>query len=149
MRLLIAIVVVLAALAALLANRRHAHPATPAPAPVVATAGSIASPASARPVDDGTEPDEATLRRIVIEEYEAVERQGGMALTITATGKQLTVHPKVHEAHKDECHKMPYNPGQWECGMTLMMTLHDGDTPSPKAERVDVKRGPDGHWVPT
>ena len=144
MRLLIAVVFVLPALVALLANRRH----TPAAAPVVAAAA-VTSPASGAMVDDGSEPDEATLRRIVMAEYEAVERQGGMALTLTATGKQLTVHPKVHEAHKDECHKLPYNPGQWECGMTLMMTLHDGDTPSPKAERVDVKRGPDGRWVPT
>ena len=100
------------------------------------------------PIDDGTEPDEATLRRIVIAQYEAIERQGGMALTLTATGQQMTVHPKVHEAHKDECHKQPYTPGEWECGMTLMMTLHDGETPLPKGERVDVKRGPDGRWVP-
>ncbi len=143
MRLLIAIVVVLAALVALLVNRKHAHPVAPAPAVAVSTA----PPASATPVDDGTEPDEASLRRIVIAEYEAVERQGGMDLVITANGQHVTAHPKVHEAHKDECHKLPYTPGQWECGMTLMMTLRDGETPSPKGERVDVKRGPDGRWV--
>ena len=145
MRLLIAIVVVLAALVALLVSRKHAHPV--APAPVVAVVVSAASPASVTPVDDGTEPDEASLRRIVIAQYEAVERQGGMDLVITANGQHVTAHPKVHEAHKDECHKLPYTPGQWECGMTLMMTLRDGETPSPKGERVDVKRGPDGRWV--
>lgn len=147
MRLLIAIVVVLAALVALLVSRKHAHPVVPAPAAVVAAASSAAPTASATPVDDGTEPDEASLRRIVVAEYEAVERQGGMDLVITANGRHVTAHPKVHEAHKDECHKLPYTPGQWECGMTLMMTLRDGETPSPKGERVYVKRGPDGRWV--
>lgn len=143
MRLLIAVVVVLAALVALLVNRKHAHPT----APVAAVVVPAASPASVPPVDDGTEPDEASLRRIVVAEYEAVERQGGLDLVITANGQHVTAHPKVHEAHKDECHKQRYTPGQWECGMTLMMTLRDGETPSPKGERVYVKRGPDGRWV--
>ena len=151
MRLLIAVVVVLAALLALIVNRKHARPAAPVPVPVVAVAVATpaAPPASGPPVDDGSEPDEESLRRIVVAEYEAIERQGGLDLVITANGKRVTTHPKVHEAHKEECHKLPYNPGEWECGMSLMMTLHDGETPLPKAERVDVKRGPDGRWIPT
>jgi len=120
-----------------------------APAPAVAAASVASAVATAPPADDGSEPDEAALRRIVIAEYEEIERRGGMPLVMTATGKQMVVHPKVHSVRKDTCRRLPASTPewQWECGVSLMLALHDGDEPLPQGERVYVKRGPDGRWI--
>ncbi len=83
----------------------------------------------------------------MLAEYEQIERMGGMTLTLSVNGKSMVVHPKVKSVRKDGCRQLAQQPGHWECGVELTMTLHDGDEPTPKAERMYVRRGPAGDWV--
>ncbi len=145
--IVIALAIVLALCAGLLGRSHFRHASVPpsdtAPAPT--------APISARvePVTDaGTEPDEATLRRLDMARADAIEKAGGMPVVITQTGTRATLHPKVWTVHKDECHKATYPVGSWDCSLSITITLVAGDqNPLPQGERISVRRNAQGEWV--
>lgn len=146
MRFLAVAVTIIVALCLFLLGRPH-----PKPVDVAAVLTPSRPAASAMPVgavvDDGVEPDEASLRRIEFATYAEIERRGGMPLMLSQTGQQFTIHPRLHDVHKDSCSKMPSMPGRWECRLTITLTLDAGEKPGTQGERVFVKRAPDGNWV--
>jgi len=104
--------------------------------------------AGAVPVPAG-EPSEDDLRKLEFQTYEAIERAGGMPVTITATGQSLTLHPKLYAVRKDSCKPTPQAPPGWyECSLTIKLSLKaDGSNPSEQGERIGVKWDPRGMWV--
>jgi hypothetical protein len=74
-----------------------------------------------------------------------------MPVTLTATGKSLTLHPKLYEARKEKnCDPTPQRPAGWyECHLILKLSLSPGGRdPSEKGERLGVKGDPKkGEWV--
>lgn len=95
------------------------------------------------------EPSEADLRKLEFQTYEAIERAGGMPVTITATGQSRTLHPKLYAVRKNSCKPTPQAPPGWyECSLTIKLSLKaDGSDPSEQGERIGVKWDPRGMWV--
>ena len=118
--------------------------AAPSPAPTAAKAS------TGVPVPS-EEPSEAVLSKLAFELYDQIEKAGGMPVTLTATGKSLTLHPKLYEARKEKnCDPTPKRPAGWyECHLILKLSLSPGGrNPSEKAERLPVKWDPKkGEWV--
>jgi hypothetical protein len=95
------------------------------------------------------EPTEAELRKIVAEQYERIAKAGGMQTTLTATGQQLTLHPKLHDARKKKCDATPHiAPNSYECHMTVKISLNNGK-PGEQGQRVWARRSQSGEWVTT
>ena len=94
------------------------------------------------------EPSDEVLSKLEFQRYHAIEQAGGIPLTVTATGKSLTLSPKLYEARKDEpCKKTPQAPPGWyECSLTIKISLN-GMEPSEQGERIGVKWDPSGEWV--
>lgn len=120
------------------------------PTPVVAAAPRSEDLAAARtPVPD-EEPSEADVRRIITENYELIDKAGGLPVTMTATGQSMVLRGKVFEARKESCRQLPRaEPGEWECTADLMVGMCSGDCdpsleePSPKGERVFIRWDPE------
>lgn len=95
------------------------------------------------------EPSEEVLRKLEFQTYEAIERAGGIPVTVSATGKSLTLRPKLYEVRKDSCKKSPQAPAGWyECSLTIKLSLApDRSKPSEQGERIGVKWDPSGKWV--
>jgi hypothetical protein len=148
MRLLALVVAIVVAVCLFLLGRTHPRPVDVAAVVAPPSASPSPNAAAAAPrVDDIVEPDEATLRRIEFENYAEIERLGGMPLVVTQTGQRITLHPRLYDVRKEECHKLAQATGEWECGVKITLTLRSGDNPSSQGERVFVKRGPKGDWV--
>ena len=121
-----------------------------APTPVaVATPQNADLAANAVPIPEG-EPSEADVRRIITEQYEQIDKAGGLPVTMTATGQSAVLRGKVFEARKESCRKLPgAEPGEWECSANLMVGLCSGDCdpareePLPHAERVRIRWNPE------
>ena len=117
-----------------------------APTPVaVATPQNADLAANAVPIPEG-EPSEADVRRIITEQYEQIDKAGGLPVTMTATGQSAVLRGKVFEARKESCRKLPgAEPGEWECSANLMVGLCSGDCdpakeePLQHAERVYIR----------
>jgi len=151
MRFLAFALVIAAALGAFLVSH-HRPRAVPlaAAAPAPAGAQKLAStPAStALPASD-EEPDEASLERVLRAQYAEIERQGGMPLIVTATGQRIVIHPRLYSLKKTGCRRLGgVGASEWECTASIMGTLRAGDKPLPSGERLTVKRGPTGDWIP-
>ncbi|MEO7640057.1 MAG: hypothetical protein ABI919_11085 [Ramlibacter sp.] len=117
--------------------------ASPSPAPAIAKATAGA------PVP-GEEPSEAVLRKLEFQRYEMIDKAGGMPVTMTATGKSLTLHPKLYEVRKEKgCDPTPQAPPGWyECHLIIKLSLSPGGRdPSEQGERIGVKWDPKGEWV--
>lgn len=141
-----AIVMTAALLAAGCSKSKPIPPAKPlAESPPPATAkASTGVPVPAE------EPSEAVLSKLAFELYDQIEKAGGLPVTLTATGKSLTLHPKLYGARKEKnCDPTPQRPAGWyECHLILKMSLSPGGrNPSEKAERLGVKWDPKGEWV--
>lgn len=95
------------------------------------------------------EPSEEVLRKLDFQRYADIEKMGGMPVVSTASGKGITLHPKLYEVHKDDCKRVPQSPpGHYECGLTIKVSLSpDGSDPSEQGERILVKWDPKGEWV--
>ena len=95
------------------------------------------------------EPSEADLRRLAFQRYAEIARAGGLPVTATASGKSLTLHPKLYEVRKDSCKPSPQSPpGEYECSLTIKLSLQaDGSDPSEQGERIAVKWDAKGMWV--
>lgn len=137
-----------AALASQLGGRSTAttDSATAATAVVPDVAKSSNAPVVAGASVPDEEPSAEDVRRLFIEQYERLERAGGLPATVTATGQSMVLHSKVFDARKESCHRLPgAEPGEWECEAELMMGLCSGDCdpsaeePLPKGERLDIR----------
>ncbi len=95
------------------------------------------------------EPSEEVLRELEFRRYEAIERAGGLHVTVTATGKSLTLHPKLYAVRKQSCKRTAQRPAGWyECSLIIKVSLKaDGRDPSEQGERIGVKWDPKGKWV--
>jgi hypothetical protein len=95
------------------------------------------------------EPSEEALRTLEFKRYEEIELAGGLPVTITATGRSLTLHPKLYEVRKQSCKPTPQAPPGWyECSLTIKLSLKpDGSNPSEQGERIGVKWDTRGMWV--
>lgn len=88
------------------------------------------------------EPPEDVLLRFQEEEYDEINRAGGLKLVVSATGREVVLKPKLYSGRKDSCQPVPHEPeGSYECGLSLMVTLREGDNrPGQHGERQFV------HW---
>lgn len=96
------------------------------------------------------EPSEAVLRALEFQRYAAIEKAGGLPVTITATGRQLVLKPKLYSVRKESCRPTPQAPAGWyECSLTIRLSLAaDGSDPSEQGERIGVKwDGKKAEWV--
>lgn len=87
------------------------------------------------------EPSEQVLRKFLEEEYAQIQRQGGMTLSSTSSGNSVKIIPRLYEAKKESCKRLPSSIGDgYECSMSTMITLDRvgarPGTPSAKGERV-------------
>lgn len=106
------------------------------------------------PVPEG-EPPADVVRALMFEEYEELEKLGGMPATVSASGKQLLLRAKLFEATKKECRPQPQRPaGEFECSLTILVSMTgDGsdpanETPSEQGARIGIKWDPaQGKWV--
>lgn len=95
------------------------------------------------------EPPEDVLLRFQKEEYDEINRVGGMKVTVSASGRQLVLRPTLHSGRKESCRPIPREPeGSYECGLDLMVTLsEDDDKPGQHGERQFVHwDGRSGEW---
>lgn len=118
----------------------------PAPATVPETPS---APVAAMAPAPG-EPPEDVLRKLEFQRYEAIERMGGLPVTVTATGRQLVLKPKLYSVRKEDCTPTPQAPaGRYECSLTISVSLaKDGSDPSEQGERIGVKwDGRKAEWV--
>jgi hypothetical protein len=150
MRLIAFLLAVVVATCALILARSHAHrakdvaPAPPAAAAALAARASTATAAVAVSPDNGTEPDEADLFAADTAHYEAIEKAGGLVLTVPQTGRSVPLHPKLWSLHKNSC-KPGWPTGAWECDVTIDISLMPGGKyRGTQGERLCVKRGTDG-----
>lgn len=147
--LMVASVIAAALLASSCSRSKPDAAAKPAAAAPPAATAAVNAPIGAPvPME---EPSEAVLSKLAFELYDQIEKAGGMPVTLTATGKSLTLHPKLYEARKEKnCDRTPKAPPGWyECHLILKMSLSPGGRdPSEKGERLGVKWDPKkGEWV--
>lgn len=92
---------------------------------------------------------EDVLRKLEFDAYEVIEKSGGIPVVITASGQQMTLHPKLYNVRKDSCKKTHQSPLGWfECSLTITLSLkEDGGDPSEQDKRIGVKWDPKGEWV--
>lgn len=99
------------------------------------------------------EPPEQVLSDFMFAQYAELEAQGGLPMTVTASGKSGIVRAKLYSVAKDKCHQSPVEPpGMFECGVDLMGTLWwDGQReptkPLSNAKRILVIKDANGNWV--
>ena len=99
------------------------------------------------------EPSEQVLRTFLEEEYAQMQRQGGITLSSTSSGNSVKIIPRLYEAKKESCKRLPSSiGGGYECSMSTMITLdREGarpSTPSEKGERVYAYwDGEKGAWA--
>jgi hypothetical protein len=104
------------------------------------------------------EPPPDVVTALYREEMAEIAAAGGLPLVVSATGRQVTVMPKVHGAWMDECRRVPQSaPGHWECTLTVRLKLEeipqrslvpDTREPSLQGARLFVRwDGRAGRWV--
>ncbi|MGH8494189.1 MAG: hypothetical protein ACRERR_13950 [Moraxellaceae bacterium] len=96
------------------------------------------------------EPSEEVLRKLEFQRYEAIEAAGGLPVTVSATGRQLVLKPKLYSVRKEGCKPVPQAPVGWyECSLIISLSLAaDGSDPSEQGERIGVKwDGRKEEWV--
>jgi len=93
------------------------------------------------------------LRKLMFIQYAEIEKAGGLPATVTASGHSGTLHSKLHEVHKDECHHLSVDPpGMYECGVDLMVAMwwegrREPSEPLSDAKRISVIRDNNGVWI--
>lgn len=121
-------------------------PSPPTSAPKVATA---TKQPPGIPVPD-EEPSAEVVRKLEFQRYEAIEKQGGMPMTVTATGQSIVLRPKLYEVRKESCKPQPQQPpGNYECSSIIKLSLApDGRNPSEQGSRVGITWDSQaGEWV--
>lgn len=124
-------------------------------APATAQAPSSGQTAEALEPVPEDEPPADVVRALMFEEYEELEKLGGMPATVSASGKQLVLRAKLFEASKKECRPRPQRPaGEFECSLTILVSITgDGsdpadETPSEQGARIGIKwDAGQGKWV--
>lgn len=126
-------------------NESTAEPTTEASAQAKPTA------TITRQISPTGEPSEEVLQRLEFQRYAELEKAGGIPVTISATGQQTILRPKLYSVRKDECTPTPQAPVGWyECSLTISLSLaEDGSNPSEQGEGFSVKWDSEsGTWVP-
>lgn len=126
----------------------------PAVSPSVQALPSEAVAETPVPVPEG-EPPADVVRALMFEQYEDLEKLGGLPATVSASGKQLVLRAKLFEATKKECRPQPQRPaGEFECSLTILVSMTgDGsdpanETPSEQGARIGIRWDPGkGKWV--
>ncbi len=95
------------------------------------------------------EPPDEVVERLQFEEYAEIEKAGGMPVQITATGRNIVLHPKLYSARNDSCRRLPPSiGGGFECHLTIRLSLDpDGRDPSEQGSRIFLHRAENGEWV--
>lgn len=157
MRTALAALVVVLPLAA--CSRREPPPPPPAFKPTEAVLPVPAAVPREVPIPPPAgEPPPDVVTALYREEMAEIGAVGGLPLVVTATGRQVTVMPKVHGAWMDECRRVPQSPpGHWECTLTVKLTLDPlpqrsittrRNEPSLQGARLFVRwDGRAGRWV--
>ena len=158
MRTALAALVVVLPLAA--CSRREPPPPPPAFKPTEAALPVPASSPRQPPLipPPAGEPTPDVVTALYREEMAEIAAAGGLPLVVSATGRQITVMPKVHGAWMDECRRVPQSaPGHWECTLTVKLALdrlpqrswsQRADEPSLQGARLFVRwDGRAGRWV--
>lgn len=118
----------------------------------VASCSKQTSASTAVDVDGG--PTEQVLRDFMFKQYEVMNSQGGVPMTVTQTGKGGKVRSKLYEVHKDKCAPFTASkvPGMYQCTVNLMTTMwwegmQEPSKPLKDAKRVRAMRDPKGVWI--
>lgn len=95
------------------------------------------------------EPPDEVVERLQFEEYAEIEKAGGLPVQITATGRNVVLHPKLYSARNDSCRRLSRNiGGGFECHLTIRLSLDpDGRDPSEQGSRMFLHKSEDGEWV--
>lgn len=128
-----------------------AFESTPTVLPVPASAPREIPPPAGEPLAD-------VVTALYREEIDAVRAAGGLPMVVSATGRQITLMPKVHGAWMDACQRVPQSPpGHWECTLTVKLALEQlplqslaqrADEPSVQGARIFIRwDGRAGRWV--
>lgn len=112
--------------------------ADPAPGTATQQPPALAAPQASPPPG---EPPEDALQKIEFANYAAIEKAGGLPVTVSASGQQLLLKPKLYSVRKEKCTPTPQAPEGWyECSLTISVSLaEDGSDPSEQGERISVK----------
>ena len=124
-----------------------------APVAVVDESAPAVAVAAGVPVPDGG-PSAAVVSALTHRMYEKIEADGGMPLTLTATGATRGVHVKLADVAVASCEQRPRaKPGEFECGVRLKVrSCFDNCDPSEEealddAKRIRVRWDPSGEWM--
>jgi hypothetical protein len=111
-----------------------------------AVPGEPSASATLVPVPAG-EPPADVVRALLFEQYDEINKAGGLPVTMTATGQSLVIKPTLYEARVEQCRPVPQaKPGDFECSLIILLSLQPGDgKPSEQGERLfitwDAARG--------
>ena len=78
------------------------------------------------------EPVAAEVRQAFVERYAAIEKMGGLTLTLPSNGASTVVHSRLYDVSKATCSPSPQTRQRhWDCSATLKRSICTGDcTPS-------------------
>lgn len=117
---------------------------------VAAGAEPASAPEASALVPPPGEPPEEVLRKLEFQRYDMIEKAGGLPVTVSATGRQLVLKPRLYSVRKESCKPEPQAPEGWyECSLVISLSLAaDGSDPSEQGERISVKwDGKKAEWV--
>jgi hypothetical protein len=121
--------------------------------PSSSTSNTASTTASSVPASWGEEPPESVLRVLMVQQYAALDKAGGLPVTVTATGYSGNLRSKLYSVEKDQCNPSPHGPvGKYDCVVKLMITLwFDGKTeptkPSEDNKRLSAMKNAKGEWI--
>jgi len=102
---------------------------------------------SAKDTEANGEPTEAALRSMLEKSYDAISTAGGMNVTVTASGKNLNLKPKLHEMKKVGCKAMKLSKDtSYECSVDAIISINGGK-PGKHGERLQLKKNAKGEWI--
>ena len=83
-------------------------------------------------------PPASVVERLKREEFDRIEKSGGMRITLPATGASAIVHQQLASVRYDGCRRLPPQyPDEYECGTRLKVRSCLGDCDPSRAEALD------------
>ena len=132
---------------------KNKDPNSDASMPSSSLSASQASEAVDVPVPED-EPSNKVVRDLIYEQYDEVEKIGGLPVTMTASGKSFQLRAKLFDAKKEKCTRDPQTPPGWySCDLTIRTSLTSNgtepteDDSSEQGARIGVKWDKSGKWV--
>lgn len=100
------------------------------------------------------EPSNTVVRDLIYEQYDEIDKMGGLPVTATASGKSFQLRAKLFDAKKEACTRTPQTPPGWyTCVLTIRTSLTSNGTEpteedsSEQGARIGVKWDKSGKWV--